>query len=172
MSSLSYNRVGALAPTSAISRLTKPLNIMFLCLWVPLFGCAVPDRVDNRNFAVDTYNPTANEIQLAQQRAQHYWQNNSQRFQNPTRYLAVDTTSVLQGDVIQNLYPELINSETTASFFGQAQNPELDASCIMIYDTVANRFVSNSGYISVDLPPRESVARWDSYMARYIGWES
>src|SRR5580693_13805 len=114
MSSLSYNRVGAKAPTSAISRLTKPLNIMFLCLGVPLFGCAVPDRVDNRNFAVDTYNPTANEIQLAQ----HYWQNNSQRFQNPPRYLAVDTTGVLQGDVIQNLYPEMINSETTASFFG------------------------------------------------------
>ena len=103
----------------SISRLTQ---ILFLCLWLPLFGCALSDRVDNRNFAVDAYSPTPNEIQLAQQRAQRYWQKNSQRFKNPTSYLAVDTTRVLQGDVIQNLYPKLINSETTGSFFSQSKS--------------------------------------------------
>jgi hypothetical protein len=126
--------------------------------------------VDNRNFAIDVYFPTSNEIQLAQQRAQHYWQKNSQRFKNSSRYLAVATTTVLQGDVVQNLYPKLINSETTASYFSQSENNVLNATCIMIYDTVAKQFVTNSGYISVELPPRGSVARWDGYMARYIGW--
>jgi len=63
----------------------------------------------------------------------------------------------------------LLNSETTVSFFRHGDSVELNASCIMIYDTVANRFVSNSGYVSVDLPPRGSVARWDVYVARYIG---
>jgi hypothetical protein len=154
----------------SFSRLTQPLNIIFLCIWLPLFGCAVPN--DNRNFAVDAYYPTPNEIHLAQQRAQHYWENNSQRFQNPPRYLAVDTSRVLEGDIVQDLYPKLINSETTASYFGQATSAELDASCTMIYDTVTNKFVSNSGYLTIDSPPRGSVARWDSYMARYIGWGS
>jgi hypothetical protein len=153
----------------SFSRSARTLNIIFLYLWLPLLGCAVSDQVDNRNFAVDVYSATPNEIQLAQQRARRYWVKNSKRFQNPTRYLAVDTTRVLQGDLIQNLYPKLINSATTGSFFGHSEN-EQDASCIMIYDTVTNSFVSNSGYISIDLPRLGSVARWDTYMARYIGW--
>ena len=155
----------------SFSRSARALNIIFLFLWLPLFGCAVSDRVDNRNFAVDAYSPTPNEIQLAQRRAQHYWENNSQRFKNPTRYLAVVTSSISGDDIVQDLYPKLIRSETTASYFSQdSQTPSLQATCIMIYDTVTNSFVNNSGYISVDLPRRGSVARWDTYMARYIGW--
>jgi hypothetical protein len=46
----------------------------------------------------------------------------------------------------------------------------MNLSCIMIYDIVTNKFVSNVGYVSVDLPPRGSMARWDGYPARYIGW--
>jgi hypothetical protein len=149
----------------------KALNILLLCLCLPIFGCAVSDRVDDRNFAFDTYYPTANEIRLAEQRVERYWQNNSRRFPNSTRYLAVYTTSVLQADIIQDLYAKLISSETTASFFGRGENDErMNLSCIMIYDTVTNQFVSNLGYVSVDLPPRGSLARWNGYMARYIGW--
>jgi hypothetical protein len=149
----------------------KPLNILFFCLCLPISGWAVSDRVDNRNFAFDTYYPNANEIRLAEQRAQRYWQKNSQRFPNSTRYLAVYATSVLQADIIQDLYGKLIRSETTASFFSRGENDErTNLSCIMIYDTVTNKFVSNLGYVSVDLPPRGSLARWDGYIARYIGW--
>jgi hypothetical protein len=61
-----------------------------------------------------------------------------------------------------------INSETTTGFFDTYSS--LNASCIMIYDSTTNRFVSNLGYVSVDLPRRGSVARWDGYTARYIGW--
>ena len=151
----------------SISRLTEPLSIIFLCLLLALFGCTLSDRVDNRNFAVDAYSPTPKEIQLAQQRAQHYWLKHSKRFHNLTRYLAVDTTSISGSDI----YPKLIKSETTSSYFGQdSQTPSLHASCIMIYDTVTKSFVSNSGYLSVDLPRRGSLARWDTYIARYIGW--
>src|SRR6478672_5436107 len=75
------------------------LKILFLCLCLPIFGCTVSDRVDNRNFAFDTYFPTPNEMRLAEQRGQRYWQDNSQRFPNSTRYLAVYTTSVLQADI-------------------------------------------------------------------------
>jgi hypothetical protein len=162
---LDKNRSGLLIPY-----LTKSFSILFLCVLLLLSGCTLSDKVDDRNYAVDAYSPTPNEIQLAQQRAQHYWQKNSQRFESPTKYLAVPATSVLQGDVVQNLYPKLIHSETTASYFSQSDDTELNATCIMIYDTAAHRFVSNSGYLSVELPPRGSVARWESYMARYIGW--
>jgi hypothetical protein len=144
------------------------LKILFICLCLALLGCANSERVENRDYAFDTYYPTPNEIQLAQQRAQRYWQKNSQRFKDATRYLAVYATSVVQGDVNQNLYSKLMSSETTSSFFETYSS--LNASCIMIYDTATNRFVSNLGYVSVDLPPRGSVARWDGYTARYIGW--
>jgi hypothetical protein len=141
---------------------------LFMCLCLALLGCANSESVENRDYAFDTYYPTPNEIQLAQQRAQRYWQKNSQRYKNTTPYLAVYATSVVQGDVNQNLYSKLINSETTSSFFETYSS--LNASCVMIYDTGTNRFVSNVGYASVDLPSRGSVARWDGYTARYIGW--
>ena len=153
--------------TLFVARLKKLL--MYLCLL--LAGCANSEKVDNRNYAFDTYYPTPNEIRLAEQRAQRFWQSNAQRFPNSTRYLAVYTTSVLQTEIIQDLYAKVISSETTASFFSRGENDErTNLSCIMIYDTVTNKFVSNAGYVSIDLPPRGSLARWDGYLARYVGW--
>jgi hypothetical protein len=146
----------------------KLLQILLISLCLSLWGCANSERVVNRDYAFDTYYPTPNEIQLAQQRAQRYWQKNSGRFTTATKYLAVYVTSVVQGDVNQDLYSKLINSETTTNFFETYSS--LNASCIMIYDTATNKFVSNVGYASVDLPPRGSIARWDGYTARYIGW--
>jgi hypothetical protein len=148
--------------------LVRPLDCLFLCLSLSLLGCANVSQVANRDFAFDTYYPTPNEVQLAQQRAQRYWQKNAQRFGNSTPYLAVYAANIVQADINQDLYSKLINSDTTASYFSTGS--ELQASCIMIYDIATNKFVSNAGYASVDLPPRGSVARWDGYTARYIGW--
>ena len=148
----------------------KLFSVLFLCLLLPLSGCTLSDRVDNRNFAVDTYSPTPNEIQLAQRRAQRYWQKNSKQFSQTTTYLAVPTMSIGQGEFGPDLDPKLSKSETTASFFSQSENAILNATCIMIYDTASDRFVSNSGYLSLELPPLGSVAHWESYLARYIGW--
>jgi len=146
----------------------RPLNYLFVSLSLSLLGCANVSQVQNRNFAFDTYYPTANEVQLAQQRAQRYWQKNAQRFGNSTPYLAVYAANIVQADINQDLYSKLMNSDTTASYF--STDSELQASCIMIYDTATNKIVSNVGYASVDLPPRGSVARWHGYTARYIGW--
>ncbi|MBV8414706.1 MAG: hypothetical protein JO251_05790, partial [Verrucomicrobia bacterium] len=79
----------------------KASKILFVYLCLPLFGCANLENTGNLDYAFDTYYPTPNEIQLAQQRAQRYWQKNSRRFENVTPYLAVYTTSVVQGDVSQ-----------------------------------------------------------------------
>ena len=156
-------------PCHWLRRLIKLLHIVLLCLSLPSVGWAVANKVDNRNFAVDTYYPNLNEIRVAQLRASRYLQKNSQGCTDPTRYLAVYTTSAFLGHIVQDLYPKLINSGTTLSFFRHGENDGVDFSIIMIYDTVANRFLSNSGYVSVDLPHRGSVARWDVYIAKYIG---
>ena len=162
-----HPKVGVPGWLSPAGRHVTPVKILWMCLFLIFFGCSNSERVENRDYAFDTYYPNPNEIHLAEQRAQRYWQKNSQRF-NPTKYLAVNTTSIVQGDVNQDLYSKLINSKTTTGFFETYSS--LNASCIMIYDTATNRFVSDLGYASVDLPPRGSVARWAGYTARYIGW--
>jgi len=133
-----------------------------------MFGCAETATVDNRNFAIDTCSPTQNEIQLAQGRAKSYWAKHASSFE--PGFLAVEASRPFP-DEIQDLYQKLINSQTTASFFGQGGDySELDLHGIMIYDTKAGQFVSNQGYVCVDFPARGSVARFGPYTARYIGW--
>ena len=149
----------------------KPSHLLMLGWCAALFGCSHFDTVDNRDHAVDIYYPNTNEIRLAQDRVARYRQDNSRRPTSATPYLAVSATRVLAYE-IQDLWPKLINSETTASFFAHGKRftySNLDAYCIMIYDTAANRFVSSHGFVTVDLPPRGSIARWDGYVARYIG---
>jgi hypothetical protein len=130
------------------------------------------ERIDNRNFAIDTCFPNPNSIQLAEDRARAYWAKHVARFGAEPRYLAVETSKVFPSEV-QDLWPKLINSETTGSFFSHGRRnsySNLQLHGIMIFDTRTGHFVSNQGYISVDTPPRGGVARFASYIARYIGW--
>jgi hypothetical protein len=128
------------------------------------------EKLDNRNFAIDTCCPTANEIRLAEERARNYWTKNGARFGSNPVYLAVVRSKIFPSE-IQLLWPKLINSETTASFFSQRRGfSNLQLKGIMIFDTRKGRFVGNCGFISVDTPPLGSVARFDDYIARYIGF--
>ena len=131
------------------------------------------ERIDQRNFAIDTCFPAANAIQLAEERTRVYWVKHASRFGAEPRFLAVETSKVFPGEV-QDLWSKLSNSETTASFFshGLKNNTysNLQLLGIMIFDIRTGRFVSHQGYISVDTPPRGSVARFGPYIARYIGW--
>jgi len=69
------------------------------------------------------------------------------------------------------LYSKLINSETTASFFSQADTNyrSFQLLGVMIYDTKTGHFVGDQGYVSVDTPNPGEVARFGNYVARYIG---
>ncbi|HSZ27639.1 MAG TPA: hypothetical protein VK768_05590 [Chthoniobacterales bacterium] len=131
------------------------------------------ERIDHRNFAIDTCFPTPNEIRLAEGRARAYWAKHASRFGAEPKFLAVETSKIFPGEV-QDLWPKLINSETTASFFSHGLKgntySNLQLLGVMIFDTGTGRFVSNQGYISVDTPQRGSVARFGPYIARYIGW--
>ena len=146
-------------------------SVFLLCFCTIMLGCAERDSVDHRNFAIDTYYPTPNEIQLAEQRARNYWAKHAARFGSNPVYLAVQTSKIFPSEV-QLLWPKLINSETTASFFSQRRGgfSNLQLKGIMIYDTRTSDFVGNRGFISVDTPPLGRVARFDDYIARYIGF--
>jgi hypothetical protein len=144
----------------------------FLCFVFLFFSLPTlhAKKLDNRNFAIDTCCPTPNEIRLAEERTRNYWAKNAARFGPSPVYLAVVTSKIFPGE-IQLLWPKLINSETTASFFSQRRGfSNLQLKGIMIFDTRKGRFVGNCGFISVDTPPLGSVARFDAYIARYIGF--
>jgi hypothetical protein len=143
-------------------------RVALICLCLIVLGCAARNSVDSRNFAIDTYSPTRNEIQLAEASARNYWAKNGSRFGPEPRYLAVETSKVFP---YGGLYPKLLNSETTASFFAQRKGnyANLQLKGVMIYDTKAGHFVGDQGYVSVDTPNPGGVARFGDYTARYIG---
>jgi len=145
--------------------------IILICICLTIVGCAASDGFDNRNFAIDTYSPTPNEIQLAERRARNYLDRNGARFGPEPRYLAVETSSLFP---YGGLYPKLINSETTASFFANNglqsySYSNLVLTGVTIYDTKTGHAVGNQGYVSVDTPNPGEVARFGDYTARWIG---
>jgi hypothetical protein len=126
-------------------------------------------KVDYRDFAIDTCYPNANEIRLAQEHARSYWLRNAARFGAEPRFLAVETATIFSSE-IQDLGIKLIHSETATSYYSarkNAVNPSLR--CVMIFDVKTNRFISNQGYVAVDVPPKGKVARFSTYLARYVG---
>src|SRR6516165_7328914 len=137
----------------------------FLLNQVPML---VAQKVDIRNYVIGGYDPNPNEIRLAQQRAQAYWQKNGARFANKVRYLALEVASVMPGDVIQPLWQNMINAETGSGFLlPTAWNPG-DMHCIMIYDTQTGTFVSKHGYLMVEMPRRETLSRFGDYIALFV----
>jgi hypothetical protein len=131
------------------------------------------EKIDNRNFAIDTYYPTPHEIRLAEDRAGNYWAKHAGHFGSNQAYLAVKTSKIFPSEV-QLLWPKLINSETTGSFFSHGPDQQTYSSLqligIMIFDTRTGHFVGNRGFISVDTPSLGHIARFDDYIARYIGF--
>ena len=117
---------------------------LLFALFLPALPAVDAEKIDNRDFSIDTCYPTQNEIGLAEARARRFWAKHSSRFGPVPRFLAVETSKIFPVEV------QLLG--------------------IMIYDIKTGRFVSNQGYISVDTPPRGRVARFGPYIARYIGW--
>ena len=145
----------------------KPLFYALVCFLIA--GCAGFNPNGSRNFAIDTYNPLPNEIQIAESRARQYWMQNGARL--GPGYLAVDA-SLIFPDEVQYLWPKLINSETTASVFARGSQ-DFSLSDVVLYGVVifhprTGHLVSRQGYVVADLPERGSIARFNNYYARYI----
>jgi hypothetical protein len=128
-------------------------------------------KVDNRDFAVDTYYPASNEIRLAEQRAHQYWQKNSGRLGAEPRYLAVEASTLLAAELSAEFSIKLDRSQTSGAYFTQgiSSNSKQGLSGVMIFDTQTDRSVGPIGYIIVDTPSRGRIVRVADYMARYIG---
>jgi hypothetical protein len=153
--------------------LMNPTYYLLFAFSLTVLSAVHAEKIDNRNFAIDTCYPTPNEIRLAEERARNYWTKNAARYGSNPVYLAVETSKIFPGEV-QDLSPKLTNSETTGSFSSRAivadAYSDLQLLGVMIFDTRTGRFVSSQGYISVDTPQRGSVARFGPYVARFIGW--
>jgi hypothetical protein len=151
-----------------------PIRITLIAFLCGLFcGCSTgnPAKFDNSDWAIDTYVPGQYEIARAEQRAKNWWSKNSARYGNEPHYLAIDTTKLLEGEIVQDLWPKLIRSQHATSFFAGSleQAPQVNIYCVMIFDTNTGKFVSNQGYAIVDFPSKGQVARFGNYVARFIG---
>ena len=155
-------------------RCTNPLRfVLVVLLLVVGFGPrSSGEMIDQRNFAIDTYFPGANEIRLAEKRARNYWAKNANRYGPNPVYLAVETSKIFESEIVQDLWPKLIKSQTTSSFFSKSpgrHHTEVDLKGIMIFDTRTGTVAGNRGFVLVDTPGRGRVARFGDYVARYIG---
>jgi hypothetical protein len=145
--------------------------IAFLC---GLFcSCSIgnPPKFDNSDWAIDTCSPGQYEIARAEQRAKNWWSKYSARYGNDPHYLAIDSTKLLDGEIVQDLYPKLIGSPHTTSFFAGSGGDYNQGNiyCVMIFDTNTGKSVPNQGYAVVDTPAKGQVARFGNYVARFIG---
>src|SRR5260370_19780748 len=115
------------------------------------------EMIDQRNFAIDTYYPGPNEIRLAEQRARNYWAKNANRYGSNPVYLAVETSKIFESEIVQDLWPKLIKSQTTSSFFSKSpgrHQTEVDLKGIMIFDTRTGTVADNRGFGLVYTPSR------------------
>ncbi|MBV9298942.1 MAG: hypothetical protein JO066_08190 [Verrucomicrobia bacterium] len=131
----------------------------------------VSTKVDKRDFAVDTYYPAANEIQLAQQHARQYWQKYASRLGAEPRYLVVTASSILASELNAEFSIKLDRSETSGAYFTQgiSSSSKQGVRGFIIFDTQTDRAVGPQGYIIVDVPSRGQIVRVADYTARYIG---
>jgi len=148
-------------------------RLLLLALATILFGCGTFDstKSDKRDFAVDTYYPASNEIQLAERHARQYWQKNATRVGTEPRYLAVMASSLLAAELNAEFSVKLDRSETSGAYFTQgiSSSSKQGVRGVMIFDTQADRSVGPQGYIIVETPSRGQIVRVADYTVRFIG---
>jgi hypothetical protein len=149
----------------------KGLFSIVASVMLALSSTSFAQKTDYRNFVIAPFYPNSAEIQLAEGRAQRYWDKNHDRLGSETRYLAVEVTSVLPQEFTEPLWPYLLNADTGAYFLSTLPSDQgfSQMECVMIFDTHSRHFVSRRGYLTVENPPRGTVARYEDYIARYIG---
>ena len=155
-----------------LSMLTHGWRFLLIAFFVIGISGRSNEVIDYRDFAIDTYYPKPNEIRLAEERARKFWAKNAGRYGSNPVYLAVETSKLFESEIVQDLWPKLINSKTTTTFFAGSpgnRHNEVDLKGIMIFDTRTGHFAGNRGFISVDTPQRGGVARFGNYIARFIG---
>ena len=125
-------------------------------------------KVDSRNYVVDSYDANANEMRIANQRAKQFWQKNGGKLGERGHYLAIKVATLMSAEVIQPFWHNMINAQTGSGYLlPSAWNPGR-MHCVMIYDTQSSSFVSTHGLLVVETPHRGTLARFGDYIALYI----
>jgi hypothetical protein len=157
-----------------VAQTIDPKRITLIAFLCGLFcSCSIgnPPKFDNSDWAIDTCSPSQYEIARAEQRARKWWTKYSARYGNEPHYLAIDSTKLLDGEIVQDLWPKLVGSPHTTSFFAGSSGEYNQGSiyCVMIFDINTGKLASNQGYAIVDSPAKGQVARFGTYVARFIG---
>jgi hypothetical protein len=152
--------------------MNRAFSLLFL-FGTLLSACGTFDstKANQRDFAIDTYYPSSNEIQLAERHARQYWEKNSTRLGTEPRYLAVTASSILAAELNTEFSFKLDRSEMSGAYFTQgiSSNSKQGVRGVMIFDTQSERSVGPQGYIIIDIPSHEQIVRVADYIARYIG---
>src|SRR5467141_3809764 len=109
----------------------RQFGFLFFLFFLSLSPRLYAEKIDRRNFAIDTCYPTSNEIHLAEGRARNYWAKHAVRFGSNPVYLAVRTSKIFPSEV-QGLWAKLINSETTGSFFSRGPDQQTYSSLELV----------------------------------------
>jgi hypothetical protein len=147
------------------------LLLFILATLLSACGSFDSTKADKRDFAVDTYYPASNEVQLAERHARQYWERNASRLGAEPRYLVVTASSLLAAELNAEFSVKLDRSEMSGAYFTQgiSSNSKQGVRGVMIFDTQANRTIGPQGYIIVDIPARGQIVRVADYTGRYIG---
>jgi hypothetical protein len=150
----------------------KRLFCGLACFFVA--GCAVGGhRVDDRNFAIDTYRPSPSELRLAEARARSYQGRNPAHSRSEPPYLAVAAGTIFPSEIIQDLWPKLIGAETSAGVLAHGGEDlayhDFLLHGVVIFDARTGRLVNEFGYVTAETPHLGQIARFGTYYARFIG---
>ena len=152
--------------------MNRTFSLLFI-LSALVTGCGTFDstQTDKRDFAVDTFYLTSNEMQLAERHARQYRQENLARLGAEPRYLAVTASSILAAELNAESSIKLDRSETSGAYFTQgiSSSSKQGVRGFIIFDTQTDRAVGPQGYIIIDIPSRGQIVRVADYTARYIG---
>jgi hypothetical protein len=140
------------------------LSALLLVQVPPLFA----DKVDLRNYVIGGFDPNVNEMRVAGQRARRYWQKHGSRVGDKARYLAIEAAAVIPGDIIQPLWQNMINAQSGSGFMLPSAWETGQMHCIMIYDTRISDFATKRGYLVIETPHPDTLARFGDYIALFV----
>jgi hypothetical protein len=147
-----------------MSRIILTALAFLLTLASSLFA----QKVDLRNYVVGGYDANPSEMRNAGKRAGRYWQKHSSQIGDKARYLAIEAATVMPGDVIQPLWQTMINAQTGSGFLLPSAWSSGQMHCIMIYDPRTSSFVTNRGFLVIETPRTNTLARFGDYIALYV----
>jgi hypothetical protein len=148
----------------------KRSRFAVVTIFLLLGACTQFESSQSSDTAITTYQPSANELRLAENRARGYWASHKSELSGKIRYLGVQSGSIFDSD-IPDLDSIIMTSPAVNDLYREQYltNDDVDIYGVSIFDVNNGKLVSPIGYAVLDLPARGQVARFGPYMALYIG---